>query len=155
MSKFEEEWEDIAPSEGWLLSKAVLWSLIGLGTVIVVLVTWFAVKPSLVKMDGKSKVAVAEVQRDVAKNSHQYVEGKESMLLTWLDEYRSGQVEIAKARADGQTPLADALEMQNKALADRIMREAQRLPEEQLPASVKDFMEEVRWEGLYLFPPCA
>jgi len=144
MSRFEDDYDEHGPSDSWLFSKAIIWGLGGLAVVVVLLVVWFSVKPSIIKLEGKSKVAVAEVERDVAKHSHQYVEGKESMLLTWLDEYREGQVEAAEAQAAGLTDVAMALEAQNATLADRIEREAQRLPEDELPESVLAFLKETQ-----------
>jgi hypothetical protein len=80
-------------------------------------------------------------QRETMKQSHQYVEAKESMLLQWVDEYNSLEVEALKYEANDKTKLAEGLRLQQESLLARIKTEAQRIPADALPPSVKDFLE--------------
>ncbi len=76
-------------------------------------------------------------QRTAYKQSHQYVEAKESMLLQWIAEYGALEAQILDIEDDG---VAAALTGQQASLLDRIRLEADRVPSGALPAPVTDFL---------------
>ena len=80
-------------------------------------------------------------QRDTMKQSHQYVEAKESMLLQWVAEYDRLELEALKYEDADKTQIVDGLRLQQESLLARIKTEAQRIPADALPPSVKDFLE--------------
>jgi len=79
-------------------------------------------------------------QRETMKQSHQYVEAKESMLLQWVTEYETLEVERLKYEDADKTDIANGLRLQQETLLARIKTEAQRVPEDALPEAVKDFL---------------
>lgn len=80
-------------------------------------------------------------QRGVMKQSHQYVEAKESMLLQWVAQYDALEVDALKYEANGHEKLSDGIRLQQESLLARIKTEAQRIPADAVPTSVKDFLE--------------
>jgi len=127
------DWQDDLPSDKWIAGKAVRWTVILIVCVIIGVTMLLAMRPAWLRME-----------RDATKASHQYVEGKETMLLTWLDEYREVEVQIATAEAaeEPNEALIASLEMQRDTMGDRIEREAQRVDQDALPESVRDFLAE-------------
>jgi hypothetical protein len=144
MSRFEDDYDEHMPGGGWLFAKTLHWGLGGMAVLVVLLTAWFVIKPALIKMEGRSQVAAAEVDRDVAKHSHQYVESKRAMLLIWLVDHEYAKVEIEELKIlyGNDSSLVTAMESQNATLADRIKTEAQNLDRGELPASVRTFLEE-------------
>lgn len=119
-----------APSVGfftrWTLVAAVL-----LGFLIIIPTTMIlAIQPAWLGF-----------QRESMKQSHQYVEGKETMLLQWVEEYNSLEVEALKYEGSGNDKLAEGLRLQQESLLARIKTEAQRIPADAVPSSVKTFLE--------------
>lgn len=82
------------------------------------------------------------LERAAYKNSHQYIEAKESMLLTWVMEYRRLDAERLQYEARGELELARAIDLQQEALKDKIRVEAGRVPPGGLPREVQLFLEE-------------
>ena len=90
------------------------------------------------------KPAFLGFERQAYKQSHQYVETKESQLLQWVDEYYALGAEIAKYQADNEDEhyniVIAGLQSQQLSLETRIEIEAQRIPDGALPPSVEDFI---------------
>ena len=125
MSDFED-----TPSVGFLLKWTVVASLL-LGIFIILPASMvLGVTPAWMSF-----------QRDTQKQSHQYVEGKETMLLQWVAEYDRVEVEALKYEDAGKQKLADGLRLQQGSLLARIQTEAQRIPADALPPSVTTFLE--------------
>jgi len=80
-------------------------------------------------------------QRETMKQSHQYVDAKESMLLQWVAEYNELEVERLKYKDADKHELAQGLELQQASILARIKTEAQRVPEDALPPTVREFLD--------------
>lgn len=126
MSNHNPETPSVAFFSKWTLVSAIL-----LGLFIIILTTMFlGIQPTWMSF-----------QRDTMKASHQYVESKESMLLQWVDEYNALEVDALKYETGGHTKIAEGLRLQQESLLARIRIEAQRIPADAVPPSVKTFLE--------------
>lgn len=127
------DWQDEVPGDSWVASKAFIYTAILAVCVVIFVTIILAMRPAWMGFERKA-----------IKESHQYVESKETMLLTWLDEYREVEVQIATAKAaeEPDAALIASLEMQRDTMGDRIEREAQRVDRDALPESVREFLAE-------------
>jgi len=127
------DWKDELPSDGWLAKKTLIYTGIFAACVILFMLLILSVKPAFLGFE-----------RAAFKESHQYVESKETQLLQLVTEYHDLDVEIAKYQADNDAGQYDVViagqRAQRDALETRIKTEAQRVPKGALPESVETFI---------------
>lgn len=82
-------------------------------------------------------------ERKAFKASHQYVEGKQTQLMTLGTEYGNLTTEIAKYNQNPElnAEIISGLKAQQKSIVSRIKMEAQRIPKDELPESVRKLLE--------------
>jgi len=81
-------------------------------------------------------------EREALKNSHQYSETTERLVLDLVDEYQGLETEIAKYEANTETDttaIVDGLRGQQASILARIKREARQTPHA-TPDSVQSFL---------------
>ena len=79
------------------------------------------------------------IQRDTVKQSHQYVEGKESMLLQLMQKYDETSVDILIYQ--DHPKIQAGMKGQQRSLLTQIHTEASRLPEDALSTYITTFIE--------------
>jgi len=112
---------------GWMIKLAVVLAL----CVVIFTIIILAFKPVFLGFERKA-----------FKQSHQYVEGHETALLMWVDEYNENETEIAKyeaAEGDFSQVIA-GLESQQTSQLARIHTEAAKMPSGTVPESVETFL---------------
>ncbi len=85
------------------------------------------------------------LERTAYKNSYQYTEAKQTELLNFVTEYDSLATKKAEYMAGNVNgtydKIIDNIDIQQKALADKIRNEAEKVPDQNvLPKSVKQFL---------------
>lgn len=85
------------------------------------------------------------LERTAYKNSYQYTEAKQTELLNFVTEYDSlatKKAEYMVGNVNGTyDKIIDNLDIQQKALADKIRNEAEKVPDQtELPKSVRQFL---------------
>ena len=85
------------------------------------------------------------LERTTYKNSYQYTEAKQTELLNFVTEYDSlatKKAEYMVGNVNGTyDKIIDNLDIQQKALADKIRNEAEKVPDQtELPKSVRQFL---------------
>lgn len=91
--------------------------------------------------------AFLTLERTAYKNSYQYTEAKQTELLNFVTEYNDLETKKQEyiVGNTNQTfdKIIDNLEIQQKALADRIRNEAEMVPDQnELPKSVRQFLRD-------------
>lgn len=87
------------------------------------------------------------LERHAYKNSYQYSEAKQTELLSFVSEYDSLETkkqEYIAANVNGlYDKIIDNIDIQQKALADKIRNEAEKVPDQnELPKSVRQFLRD-------------
>lgn len=85
------------------------------------------------------------VDREANRQSQQYIETKEQLLLNLVQDLRRLAAQVDVARLEGRD--ASSLEAQMKATLDRLEHEAQLIPADKVPAPVRDVLAK---HGRYL-----
>jgi hypothetical protein len=85
------------------------------------------------------------LERHAYKNSYQYTEAKQTELLNFVTEFNDLETkknEYTVANVNGSyDKIIEDLEIQQKALADKIRNEAEKVPDQsELPKSVRQFL---------------
>ena len=91
--------------------------------------------------------AFLTLERTAYKNSYQYSEAKQTELLNFVTEYNDlgtkKQEYIAANTNQTYDKIIDNIEIQQKALADKIRNEAEKVPNHnELPRSVRQFLRD-------------
>ena len=91
--------------------------------------------------------AFLTLERTAYKNSYQYTEAKQTELLNFVTEYNDLETKkqeyIVGNTNQTYDKIIDNLEIQQKALADRIRNEAELVPDQnELPKSVRQFLRD-------------
>lgn len=89
--------------------------------------------------------AFLTLERTAYKNSYQYTEAKQTELLNFLTEYNGLETKKAEYIAGNVNgtydKIIDNIDIQQKALADKIINEAEKVPNQNdLPKSVRQFL---------------
>ncbi len=83
------------------------------------------------------------VERDVMQQSHQYTDAKKLMLLKMVEEYETGEADIARYRASDPVKFKDVIkgmEAQQESILVRMRAEAKMIPLSQVPDSVHKYV---------------
>ena len=114
------------------VSKRFVWySLLGFAVVIGMITTVYFLQPTWLGLERKAY-----------KASHQYIEAKQSLLMKLASEHDKLEAEIRKYEASSvdTSRIVDGLKGQQKGLVERIREEAQRIPQKEIPPSVRRFL---------------
>lgn len=89
--------------------------------------------------------AFLSLERNAYKNSYQYSEAKQTELLNFITDYNDLETkkqEYIAANVNGTyDKIIDNIDIQQKALADKIRNEAEKVPNQnELPKSVRQFL---------------
>jgi len=89
--------------------------------------------------------AFLSLERHAYKNSYQYSEAKQTELLSFISDYdglETKKQEYMAGNTNGTyDKIIDDIEIQQKALADNIRNEAEKVPDQsELPKSVRQFI---------------
>lgn len=89
--------------------------------------------------------AFLSLERNAYKNSYQYSEAKQTELLSFVSDYNDLETKkqeyIATNTNGTYDKIIDNIDIQQKALADKIRTEAEKVPNQnELPKSVRQFL---------------
>jgi hypothetical protein len=89
--------------------------------------------------------AFLSLERNAYKNSYQYSEAKQTELLSFVSDYNDLETKkqeyIATNTNGTYDKIIDNIDIQQKALADKIRNEAEKVPNQnELPKSVRQFL---------------
>lgn len=89
--------------------------------------------------------AFLTLERTAYKNSYQYSEAKQTELLNFVTEYNDLETKkqeyIAGNKNQAYDKIIGDIEIQQKAMADKIRNEAEKVPDQnELPKSVRQFL---------------
>ncbi len=86
-------------------------------------------------------IITMNIRREVIQHSQQYVETKVTLLEKLHSDWLQLDAEIAELNADdGTGDIVRAKQAQQKSIVKRIITESSRIPQSQLPASIRSFL---------------
>jgi len=115
-------------------SGSLVWySVLILAILVVATFATYSLKPTWLGME-----------REAYKASHQYIESKQTMLLNLAEKFRELEVDIIRyEQAEGDnSEIIDGLEAQKTSLLFRMRKESERLPDNELPESVRKILQQ-------------
>jgi len=122
----------------------------GIGIYIRVVIAAFLIFGLIIALNMAGLIALPAfltLERTAYKNSYQYTEAKQTELLNFVTEYNDLETKkqeyIVGNTNQTYDKIIDNLEIQQKALADRIRNEAELVPDQnELPKSVRQFLRD-------------
>lgn len=91
---------------------------------------------------------IQDAKRDAIKHSHAYIEASRSRMLKFAQEYKTAGTQILqyeaaqKAGQEDYSEIISGLRSQQKACMQQIKEEAQRVPQDEVPESVQELLNQ-------------
>ena len=89
---------------------------------------------------------IQDAKRDAIKHSHAYIEASRSRMLKYVQEYATAGTQILqyeaaqKAGQEDYSEIISGLRSQQKACMQQIKEDAERIPQDEVPESVRELL---------------
>jgi len=129
-SEYRDEVRKVSKEAPFTALTVLKWGILAIA--VIALLVFFAQALGIISMD---------ILRERTQHSQQYTETKVSLLHKLHNDWLTLNAEVAELRtAEGNEEVVAAKQAQQKSIVRRMREEADRIPDSQVPSSIRSFL---------------